>query len=74
MVHHEGIREGLKAAPPVALSAANYAGLPLADWLCLLTIIYTVFLIIKSIPALPKAYACVSCFWKHRACDRRCKL
>lgn len=44
MTHHEKaeiVTAAAKAAPPVAVSGLTVAGLPLQDWVLLLTAIYT---------------------------------
>lgn len=71
MLHHEMTKEGLKAAPPVIVSATQFMGFALQEWVYIITIVYTLTLIARS---LPKTGACIVCFWKHRACDRKCKV
>lgn len=71
MLQHEMTKEGIKAAPPLLVSASQFAGIALQEWVYIITIIYTLTLLVRSIP---KTVACVKCFWKHRACDRRCKI
>ena len=46
MKHHESIahvaQDGVKLAPPVAISGMTLAGYPISDYLVLITLIYTV--------------------------------
>jgi hypothetical protein len=70
MVGHPG-QDALKAAPPVAVSIASWGGITLQEWVYIITIIYTVLLMFR---AMPKTYACVTCFVRHRSCDRKCKI
>jgi hypothetical protein len=45
----EMVSDGLKVAPPVAVSAASMAGMPLSDVAYLLTAIYTACMLIHFI-------------------------
>jgi hypothetical protein len=47
---HETINEALRAAPPVGVGGLTLVGLPLNEWLVLLTICYTIFLIVDKLP------------------------
>jgi uncharacterized membrane protein len=38
--------EYVKAAPPVTISTISLLGIPLNEWVCICTIIYTVLLIV----------------------------
>lgn len=71
MIQSELVKEGVKAAPPVVITVSTWGGLALQDWVYIITFIYTLTLLLRS---LPKTTACIKCFWKYRACDRRCKL
>lgn len=48
---HESITEAAKALPPVGVGGLTLAGLPLNEWVLILTIIYTLFLIVEKAPA-----------------------
>ncbi len=45
----EIVSDGLKVAPPVAVSAAGMAGMPLSDIAYLLTAIYTLVMLIHFV-------------------------
>lgn len=40
-----GAAEAVKAAPPIAITAATLAGLSLQEWVYVMTILYTLMLI-----------------------------
>lgn len=43
------VAAGAKAAPPLSITGLSLAGVPLSDWLVLLTIIYTLLQIVKVV-------------------------
>ncbi len=45
------LSEGVIAAPPVAVGSTLVMGYSLSEWVLILTLIYTVFAIIKTAPA-----------------------
>lgn len=47
----EHIKDTVMAAPPVSVGALTMWGVPLSEWILLLTAVYTVFLIIDKLPA-----------------------
>lgn len=47
----ESFIEAVKAAPPVGVGSLTLMGLPLNEWVLILTLIYTIFLIIDKLPA-----------------------
>jgi len=42
--------QAVKVAPPIAVSALNTAGMPLSEWIYILTAVYLVFQIIVIVP------------------------
>lgn len=50
MKNHDATLEAVRALPPVGVGALSVAGLPLNEWVLILTIIYTLFLIIDKLP------------------------
>lgn len=64
-------RDALKATPPAVVTITSWAGLSLQEWVYVFTLLYTGLLLIRAIP---KSYACASCFVRHRSCDRKCKI
>lgn len=48
-MHRESIADITKAAPPVAATSLEMFGISLADWLILVTIIYTVLMICQML-------------------------
>lgn len=55
------VRDLLPTAPPVGVAGMTYMGIPLAEWLLILTIVYTV---VQIIIALPKMIAVVRSWFK----------
>ena len=47
----ETVSEAIKAAPPVGVTGMSFWGIPLPDVLTILTIVYTIFLIVDKSPA-----------------------
>lgn len=46
---HGIVAGAAKAAPPLSVTGLSLVGVPLADWLILLTIIYTLLQIVKVV-------------------------
>lgn len=44
------IVEATKAAPPLSVTGLALAGIPLEEWVLLLTLLYTIFLLIDKFP------------------------
>lgn len=59
-----------RTAPPIAVSAVTFCGLALQQWVYVVTILYTLFQIIRL---LPKMYGCAACFYRNRTCNHSCK-
>lgn len=54
----ETLNEVVRAAPPVSVGGLTLWGTPLSEWVLLLTIVYTVFLIVdKAFSIWPKIKA-----------------
>ena len=51
------LAEAAQAAPPVSVAGLSISGVPLQEWVYIVTIVYTVILIIKSLPEVYKAVA-----------------
>ena len=49
----QGLVEAAKVAPPVTVAGASMLGLPIADWVTILTVLY---LILQMVLLLPKYY------------------
>ena len=64
------LAEVVKVAPPMAVTAVSFMGLPFQQWVYILTALYTIFQIIRL---LPKMYGCVRCFMRTRTCNRSCR-
>jgi hypothetical protein len=61
----------IKAAPPVAVSSLSFIGLPMQEWVYIVTIVYTLIQIIR---VFPKTVYCIRCFSKAGLkCTRACK-
>jgi hypothetical protein len=48
---HETINEVARAAPPLGVGGLSLYGIPLNEWVLLLTAIYTIFLIVDKFPS-----------------------
>lgn len=59
-----------EAAPPITVTACSFMGLPMQDWVYVLTAAYT---LVQLIRLLPKILGCTKCFCKHWTCPRNCK-
>ena len=46
--------DAIMATPPVGVGVLSLAGIPLAQWVVILTAIYTIFLIIDKLPIVIK--------------------
>lgn len=68
--HTNEITEAVHSLPPITVTAASFMGLPLQQWVYLLTAVYTIFQILRLFP---KMYGCVACFVKNGTCKRTCK-
>lgn len=47
---HDAAIEAVKAAPPLGVAGLTIFGVSVADWAMLLTILYTLFLLIDKLP------------------------
>lgn len=65
------VQDTIKAAPPVIVSIASWGGISLQEWVYIITFAYTALLMVRAIP---KTFACASCFIRHKTCDRKCKI
>jgi hypothetical protein len=63
--------DALKVTPPAVVTITSWIGMPLQEWVYVITLIYTSLLLIRAIP---KTCVCVSCFVRHKSCDRKCKI
>lgn len=53
MQHHaQGVSEAVKAAPPIAVTGTMLLGVPISEWVTILTFVYVVLQIIISLPKL----------------------
>ena len=63
----ESIPETIRAVPPVGLGGMSAFGIPLPEWLTILGLIYTVFIIIEKLPVviarLKRFYGWVKGVW-----------
>lgn len=57
-------------APPVTVSAFSLLGIPLNEWVYIITIVWILYQFLRSIP---KTFGCIQCFYKHRRCTLHCK-
>lgn len=54
---HDTAIETVKALPPVGVAGLTVFGVTIADWALILTIIYTVFLLIDKLPTVIRRLA-----------------
>lgn len=55
----EHIKDVALAAPPVSIGTLTLCGIPLAQWVLILTAIYTIFLIIDKLPAVWRVFVSI---------------
>lgn len=48
--------EALRAAPAVGVGGLSLWGVPINEWLILLTVVYTIFLIVDKFPTVVKRF------------------
>ena len=46
----ENIAEAIKAVPPIGVGGLSLCGLQLSEWVVIMTLIYTLFLIVDKLP------------------------
>lgn len=56
--------ELITAAPPLGVTTLTFAGLPLQQWVYVVTIVYTVLLIISKLPIAVRAVESVYKKWR----------
>lgn len=64
------VKEITSTAPPLTITVYSFMGLPIQQWVYVLTALYTLFQVVRL---LPKMYGCVICFYKYGTCKRTCK-
>ena len=60
------IQEAAQAAPPVSVAGLSISGVPLQEWVYIVTIVYTDILIVKAIPGVYHAVARVIQHWRNK--------
>lgn len=50
----DGKHDMVLAAPPIGVGALSFAGIALADWVLIATLVYTLFLIIDKLPTVAR--------------------
>lgn len=58
----EHFKDAALAAPPVGVGTLTLAGMPLSQWVLILTAVYTIFLIIDKAPAVMRVLQSL-CKW-----------
>lgn len=48
--------EAILASPPMGVAGLSVMGIPLAEWVYILTIVYTIFLIIDKLPVVHQRF------------------
>lgn len=59
-----------EVAPPLIITSASFAGVSFQNWVYILTAVYTLVQILRTVP---KIIGCSKCFYTHRTCDMKCK-
>lgn len=59
-------QEAISAAPPLGVTTLTFAGLPLQQWVYVVTIVYTLLLIISKLPVAWRAAHGLWVKWRER--------